>query len=152
RQDYTRNLKVGVIVEVSQFAFWKSPSPFQTGAFDLLLDRSDNTVNPILRLTHDDVGPFDNATIEAGGNPFGIIDAQATLRDQLAAQTISDEQRAVILLNLHRYFSQQYYFDPMYISAIIALKRPTLCNFKLWPDPWSFLWNIADWYVAPSCP
>ncbi|HEY7342970.1 MAG TPA: ABC transporter substrate-binding protein [Ktedonobacterales bacterium] len=152
QQDYRRNLKVGVIVEVSQFAFWKSQSPFQTGAFDLFLDRSDNTVNPILRLTHDDVGPFDNATIEAGGNPFGIIDAQATLRDQLAAQTISDEQRAVILLNLHRYFSQQYYFDPMYISAIIALKKPTLCNFKLWPDPWASLWNIADWYVAPSCP
>ena len=152
QHDYTRNLQVGVIVEASQIAFSKPESPIYTGAFDMFLVSSGNTINPILRLTHDNAGPFDNATITKGGNPFGIIDQQASQRDLLAAQTVSDEQRAVILLNLHRYFSQQYYFEPIYITAIIALKKPTLCNFKLWPDPWSSFWNIADWYTAPACP
>ncbi len=152
QQDFSKNLDVGVIIVDDQIAFWNQASPINTGAFDLILVESQNSVDPIGRLTFDMAGPFDNATIQQGLDPFGIIDAQASQRDQLAAQTLSDEQRAVILLNLHRYFSQQYYVEPMYINDVVALKKPTLCNFKLWPDPGSLLWNIADWYVAPMCP
>lgn len=156
QQGFSRNLQIGVVIDDSEIALWKPKSPINTGAFDIFLVSSGNTVNPILRLTRDMYGPFDAVTADSGkGNPFGIIDAQATQRDQLAAQTPSEEQRAVILLNLHRDFSRQYYFEPMYITAIIALKKPTLCNFKLWPDPWGSLWNMADWYIASgsqSCP
>jgi ABC-type transport system substrate-binding protein/transcriptional regulator with XRE-family HTH domain len=154
QQDFARNLRVGVTIDNKQVALWKPAAPINTGVFDLMIDSSGNGVDPILRLTHDK-GTFDRASIysdDGAYNPFGIIDPQANQRDKLAAQTPSDEQRAVILLNLHRSFSQQYYFEPIYIQAVIALKKPTLCNFKLWPDPWSFLWDIADWYVAPTCP
>jgi ABC-type transport system substrate-binding protein/transcriptional regulator with XRE-family HTH domain len=152
QEDYTRSLQVGVVITDDQFAFWNQTSPLYTGAFDLMLDDSQNSVDPIKRLTLDLAGPFDSASIQKGLNPFGIIDAEASQRDQLAALTPSDAQRSVILVNLHRYFSQQYYVEPMYIQAVVALKTPFLCNFKLWPDPGSLFWNIADWYVASSCP
>ncbi|HET8909749.1 MAG TPA: ABC transporter substrate-binding protein [Ktedonobacterales bacterium] len=154
QQDFARYLRVGVTIDDKQIAFWKKASPIQTGVFDLMMDDSENSIDPINRLTNDK-GTFDKDAIYKGNNPFGIIDPQMNQRDQLAAQTPSDEQRAVILLNLHRDFSRQYYFEPLYIHASIALKKPTLCNFKLWPDSWSFLWNIADWYVAQGtqgCP
>jgi hypothetical protein len=51
---------------------------------------------------------------------------------------------------LQRYFAQQFYYVPMYIVAAVTLKQPTLCNFK--QSPYGFDWNVADWYVAPSCP
>ncbi|HEY7342969.1 MAG TPA: ABC transporter substrate-binding protein [Ktedonobacterales bacterium] len=148
QQDFSKNLAIGVTIEDDQIAFWSHTSSIHTGAFDLMLEDSQNSVDPIGRLTLDKGPSFTSAE----GNAFGIIDVQASQRDQLAAQTLSDTQRAVILLNLHRYFSQQYYVEPMYINDVIALKKPTLCNFKLWPDPGSLLWNIADWYVAPTCP
>jgi ABC-type transport system substrate-binding protein/transcriptional regulator with XRE-family HTH domain len=158
QQDFARVLDVGVTIDNKQIAFWKKASPIQTGVFDLMLDDSENSINPINRLTIDK-GTFDKNSIynvpPQNYNPFGIIDPQMNQRDQLAAKTTSDDQRAVILLNLHRDFSRRYYIEPMYIHASIALKKPTLCNFKLWPNGWSFMWNIADWYVAPGsqgCP
>jgi len=30
--------------------------------------------------------------------------------------------------------------------------KPTLCNFKKWPEEGQTPWNMADWFVAPSCP
>lgn len=38
-----------------------------------------------------------------------------------------------------------------FIIASVALVKPTLCNFKPFPQWGLNLWNMADWYVAPSC-
>lgn len=38
-----------------------------------------------------------------------------------------------------------------FIIASVALVKPTLCNFKPFPLWGLNLWNMADWYVAPSC-
>jgi hypothetical protein len=35
--------------------------------------------------------------------------------------------------------------------ADVTLTKPTLCNFKKWPNFELNTWNIADWYVARSC-
>jgi hypothetical protein len=78
-------------------------------------------------------------------------------RVQLANQTFEYSQRVRILRSLYRYATQQFYFEPVYVEADVALVKPTLCNYKKWPGSAGFgagynTWNMADWYVAPSCP
>ena len=156
QQDYMRNLHLGVtVIVVNKVDFLNR---LVSGTFDLLMDDPQTSTDPVLRLTGD-LGPFDSADEVSpqnpnGTNPFGIIDAYANQRDQLAAQTSSEEQRTAILHSLERYFSQQYYVEPLYIKADITLTKSTLCNFKHWPNAvvGYDLWNIADWYVAPTCP
>jgi hypothetical protein len=53
---------------------------------------------------------------------------------------------------LQRHVAQQIDFVPLLIQADIALVQPTLCNVKKWPALGENLWNMADWYVASSCP
>lgn len=152
QQDYLRNLQISVaVVNVPVLG-----DDLISGAFDLILWATQVSPDPILRLTWN-LGPFDSAHILSQQhpdvwNPLGIIDAQANERDQLAAQTLSDEQRTAILQSLVRYFSQQYYVEEVYIWADVSLKKPTLCNFKHWPTPGLDLWNFSDWYIAPTCP
>ena len=59
------------------------------------------------------------------------------------------DQRAGVYQALQRYLAQQLYFVPMYIFADVALKQPTLCNYK--PSLVNDGWNNADWYMAASC-
>jgi hypothetical protein len=40
----------------------------------------------------------------------------------------------------------------VFIEANVELVKPTLCNFKAFPQFTGNLWNMADWYVSPSCP
>jgi peptide/nickel transport system substrate-binding protein len=158
QQDYTKNLHIGVTV-TSHVSFGGGPrSPIETGVFDLFLFIGADSTDPVGRLSSD-LGPFDSADIvspqnPSGGNVFGIIDPQVSQREQLAAQTLSDEQRTAVLRSLQRYFSEQYYVETIYLKAQISLVKPTLCNFKMSPDGFggNDLWNIADWYVAPTCP
>lgn len=153
QQDYRKNLHITLNV-VNDPSIWPSPAnPVLTGGFDLLLFGDAENGDPVGRLG----GPYDSAAIPSlqqpsGFNWFGIIDPYVDQRNQLAAQTISDVQRTLILKTLERYFAQQLYQETMYMRADVALVKPTLCNFKKWPQSGWNLWNMADWYVAPSCP
>ena len=155
QQDYLKNLHVSLSV-VNDPSIWPSPgNPVLTGAFDLLLFGDSESTDPVGRL--EAFGPFDSADIPSlqhpsGGNWYGIMDPYVDQRNQLAAQTVSDAQRTLILRTLERYFAQQFYIEAIYMRADVALWKPTLCNFKKWPQAGSTLWNMADWYVAPSCP
>jgi peptide/nickel transport system substrate-binding protein len=152
QHDYAQNLQVDVtVVNPTNFGPY-----ILSGSFDLFLAAEHAPADPVGRLTGEQ-GPFDLADIISpqnpnGWNPDGIIDPYANQRDQLAAQTLSEVARTEILRNLARYFSQQYYLEEIYIRADITLTKPTLCNFKHWPTFGMDLWNIADWYIAPSCP
>jgi ABC-type transport system substrate-binding protein len=151
QHDYTQNLHVDVtVVNVSNLGPY-----FLSGSFDLMLTASSTPADPVGRLTSD-LGPFDRADIMSPQNPytngFGIIDPYVNQRDQLAAETPSEAQRTAVLRDLERYFSQQYYVEEMYVRADITLTKPTLCNFKHWPTFGYDVWNMADWYVASSCP
>jgi peptide/nickel transport system substrate-binding protein len=153
-QDYAQNLHVGVTVVITS-----DLNPYElSGNFDLLFADPGYPADPLGRLSYG-LGPFDRAGIPnaqngGGNNVFGIIDPYVDQRNQLAEQTVSDAQRTLILRSLQQYFSQQDYVEPINIRADITLTKPTLCNFKHWPQQngASDLWNIADWYVAPTCP
>lgn len=158
QQDYTRNLQIQVIFLDYKRAYDRAVS----GDFDLMLGTQSGQADPIMRLTND-MGPFDRASIPTPQHPpispffnwFGIVDGQVTQRETLAAQTISEEQRTLILRSLQRYFSGQFYVEPVYVRADISLTKPTLCNIKHWPQFGFDFWNIADWYIAPGsqgCP
>jgi hypothetical protein len=62
------------------------------------------------------------------------------------------QDRARVYLALQRYVSGLLDIVPVYINADITLTKPTLCNFKKWPQAGLNLWNMADWYVDSSCP
>ena len=158
QQDYTRNLQIQVIFLDYKRAYDRAVS----GDFDLMLGTQSGQADPIMRLTND-MGPFDRASIPTPQHPpispffnwFGIVDGQVTQRETLAAQTTSEEQRTLILRSLQRYFSGQFYVEPVYVRADISLTKPTLCNIKHWPQFGFDFWNIADWYIAPGsqgCP
>jgi peptide/nickel transport system substrate-binding protein len=152
QQDYQNNLHIGMSVVMLKGL----GSSLISGNFDLMLSVQQTSADPIGRLTAA-LGPFDSADIIGpknphGWNPLGIIDPYANQKDQLAATVISDDQRTGVLRDLERYLSQQYYVEDIYVRASIWLAKPTLCNLKHWPQDGSDLWNIADWYVAQTCP
>ena len=146
-----------MLTVVNDLTLWRpDANPLLSGDFDLLFVDGQSSPEPIgpdmgFRRVSDSADVI-SPQIPSGWNPFGIIDAQANQRDTLASNTPSDEQRIAILRSLQRYFSEQYYVEQVYVRANISLVKPTLCNFKHWPQSGFDLWNIADWYVAPSCP
>jgi hypothetical protein len=83
---------------------------------------------------------------------FGLIDPHVVAQDQLGAQTIDAGQRAAVYGALQRYASGLLDIVPVYVLADIALTKPTLCNYKKSAAFNGNRWNMADWYVAPSCP
>lgn len=85
---------------------------------------------------------------------FGLIDAYVVARNQLGSQIQNDGERNDLYKSLQRYVSGQLEIVPIYDMADVALVEPTLCNYKKSATlgVGSNLWNMADWYVAPSCP
>jgi ABC-type transport system substrate-binding protein len=100
------------------------------------------------------------ATGFSGIDPIGITgmpafqgaDPQAVALDQEGAETLDQQQRGQVYRRLLGYLAQQLYIVPVFTDAEVALVKPTLCNFKEWPETAWDTWNMADWYVAPSCP
>ena len=154
QQDYTTNLHVAVTI-VDDLRVWATPqtAPYLTGAFDLGLDYLSNPLDPVGLLSG-----FDTAHVPtvqnpgAGDNVFGVIDPYLDQQDQKGAVVLDTDQRSLFYRDLQRYYAKQFYSEPVYISANVSLVKPGLCNFKKWPQPGFNLWNMADWYVAPSCP
>jgi hypothetical protein len=73
-------------------------------------------------------------------------------QDQLGSEAVDSDQRATVYRALQRYVMGLLDMVPVYMTSNITLTKRTLCNFKKWPGNGFNLWNMADWYVAPSCP
>jgi ABC-type transport system substrate-binding protein/class 3 adenylate cyclase len=145
QQDYARNLHVSVTI-VPNVNLSAPDSPIQTGAFDLFLLSQGNSPDPVGSLVYQG-GGWTNAD-----GWLGLVDPYVVARDQFGSQVLDAQQRAKVYQALQRYVSGLLDIVPVYVTADITLVKPTLCNFKKWPQAGFNLWNLADWYVAPSCP
>jgi ABC-type transport system substrate-binding protein len=153
QQDYARNLGIGVT--------FASPSQFgdlaTKGTFDIVLGVDTGSLDPVLNGIII-LGPTDAADIPNSHNNFnasnylGIIDPDIA-NEVVQAATIGDpKQAAEIGKQRLRYVAQRLYGEPVLILADVVVVKPTLCNFKKFPQSGFNTWNIADWYVAPTCP
>jgi peptide/nickel transport system substrate-binding protein len=158
-QDYGRNLQVGVTL-VSATDFFVVPfstaNSAASGDFDIVLASAGGSPDPAESnaLIY---GPTDTADTPSAQNPFGgnylgIVDPWVIQRAQLAGETLDSDQRASVNREIQRHMAQAFYVEPVFITADVVLVKPTMCNFKKWPSVGENTWNMADWYVAPSCP
>jgi ABC-type transport system substrate-binding protein len=151
-QDYAKNLHISVtVLEVA--AQRLAPQ----GAFDLAMyaTTGPSPSDPI-RAVLGDGGGWDAADIPSAQNPnlgntLGLIDPYVVARDQLGSRIQDGGQRAEVYKQLQRYMSEQFDFLPILLLSDVTLTKTTLCNFKK-SIASNNTWNIADWYVAPSCP
>jgi ABC-type transport system substrate-binding protein len=158
QQDWQRTLHVGVSLVQSADAFGPN-SPFGGGIFDIFLGGSSISMDPTGSLLLQG-GGWDRADIPSpqnphGSNVFGLIDPYVVERDQLGSTIQDAAQRNALYKSLQRYVSGLLDIVPTsYDVADVALVKPTLCNYKKSAalGSGSNLWNVADWYVAPSCP
>jgi ABC-type transport system substrate-binding protein/class 3 adenylate cyclase/DNA-binding XRE family transcriptional regulator len=156
QQDYARYLHITVRILNPPGSFFGQGSPSVTGAFDIGLWGDGWSPDPVGHIaaygwTSASIPSAQNAS-GAGANFLGLIDPLVLTQDQLGSQEIDADQRAEVYQELQRHVAQQIDFVPLLIQADTALVQPTLCNFKKWPALGENLWNMADWYVAPSCP
>ena len=153
KADYARNLHVGVTIVIppDPFGSFDAGAVAATGAFDLgLFANGGFGPDPVGTFAGNDATDIPSAQHPNGQNFFGIVDSHLVQQDQVGAQVLDADQRAGVYQALQRYLAQQLYFVPMYIFADVALKQPTLCNYK--PSLVNDGWNNADWYIAASCP
>jgi ABC-type transport system substrate-binding protein len=161
-QDYARNLQVGVTLVLKPAADFFNPGDFThanraaRGDFDICLVSDTGGTDPVFN-TDLPSGPMDTADIPSVQNPFGqnylgIVDPWVVQQEQLGSETFDGDQRALVYRGVKRHIAQAFYAEPVFITADVGLVKPTLCNFKKWPGAGLNTWNMADWYVAPSCP
>jgi ABC-type transport system substrate-binding protein/class 3 adenylate cyclase len=157
QQDYMHNLKIAVTLSLAGDLL---PNVAAKGAFDIGLyaetgapDPTFNAQDTALCCT-DATGATGIPTAQnpGGGNIFGIVDPLVDQQVQLGLQTPDAAQSANVYLEMQRHWAQQFYTEPMFIEANVNLVQTTLCNFKPFPQFTGNLWNMADWYVAPTCP
>jgi peptide/nickel transport system substrate-binding protein len=163
QQEYARNLGIGVtIVHIKPSDAGILGAPYYqggilaTGAFDLLLPATGYSPDPLGRVLAEG-GGWNSAGIPSAQNPYGynwygLNDAQVIAQAERASETLDGPQRAAVYQALQRYIAGLLDIVPLYLDADISLVKPTLCNFKKWPDSGLNFWNMADWYVAPTCP
>jgi ABC-type transport system substrate-binding protein/class 3 adenylate cyclase len=159
QQDYESNLHIAVQIENPPGQLFGSAlppvkTPAVTGAFDIAMFGWAGSADPVGILAG--LG-WDSASIPSvqnpsGSNILGTIDPWVLARDQLGTREVDDAQRAEIYLDLARHVAQQFDYLPLLVDADTVLVKPTLCNFKQWPADGAYLWNLADWYLASSCP
>ena len=156
QQDYARNLKVTVSIVNATTApsFFVPGGLAQTGAFDIALwgDESLGTSVGFIANYGWDSASIPSAQNPVGGNFLGVIDPHVVRQDEIGSQIYDGSQRTEVYRELTRHVAQLLSIEPLFINADIALVKPTLCNFKQWPQDGFDLWNISDWYVAPTCP
>jgi ABC-type transport system substrate-binding protein/class 3 adenylate cyclase len=156
QQDFAKNLHISVSITTVKPNL--AGNAFYTGAFDLALVAQPGSSDPVGALPQiGGGGAWDSANIPSpqnpnGSNTFGVVDPYVIAQDHLGAQVIDSDQRAAVYRALQRHVSGLLDIIPVYVMADIALNKPTLCNYKK-STAWNGnRWNMADWYVAPSCP
>lgn len=154
QQDYARNLHIAVQIENPPGQLLGDTGFL--GAFDIGICRcGPDSPDPVANLVA--TWGFDAASIPSAQNPnginlLGLIDPWVVAQDRLGRQTVDGGQRATVYKGMARHVTGQFDLLPLLIIADVALVRPTLCNVKKWPEFSFYLWNMADWYVAPKCP
>jgi class 3 adenylate cyclase/ABC-type transport system substrate-binding protein len=154
QQEYSRNLKIAVTLVPSP-GFFPSPNKSGravTGDFDIYLVGDQGSPDPVFNLSGILGSPDAGDVPPTGGNVLGIIDPLVVKQTQLGNETVDSDQRDGVYRELQRHVAQQFYVEPVSIVANLSLVKPTLCNFKASPAAGSNLWNMADWYIASSCP
>ena len=150
QQDYARNLHIAVRIQND------NGDMNVTGAFDIGMWQEGVGPDPV-----DNLGgsAWDSASIPSKQNPnganfLGLIDPWVVAQDRLGTQTVDGAQRAEVYKEIARHVTEQLDFLPLLINADVALVKPALCNFKKWPEFGAYVWNMADWYLAPgaTCP
>jgi ABC-type transport system substrate-binding protein len=160
QQDYERTLKITVHLVTNDFTTYGQPG-FISGDFDIeVYGDIDLSVDPVdIALNSTIIGAPDTQDIPSATNPndvanlSGVIDPYIVIKETEGEMAPPGEQSDLLFRNLQRYVAAQYYAEPLYIESNIALVKSTICNYK--KDPNIYFgneWNIADWYVAPSCP
>jgi ABC-type transport system substrate-binding protein len=154
QQDYQHNLGIGVtFTDLSPPHFGDI---ITTGTFDIAMWVDTGSIEPVLNailiLGRTDAADIPSAQNPNGSNVLGIIDPYIVSQDVRAEATQDPKQAAEIHKQRLRYIAQQFYVEPVLILADVALVKPTLCNFKKFPEFGFNTWNIADWYVASTCP
>lgn len=152
QQDYTRNLHIAVQLENPLGQLMGGVGV--TGAFDIAMWRESVGPDPEQNLGG---WSWNAANIPSAQNPnginfLGLIDPWVVAQDRLGTETVDGDQRAAVYKGIVRHVAEQADYMPVLILADITLVKPTLCNYKKWPDLGFYLWNMADWYVAPRCP
>jgi ABC-type transport system substrate-binding protein len=154
--DYERNLAIRV--RLVPFDSWDSyygvHGVQQSGAFDLTLyvNSGNTNVGGHVLFFYGHTDTQDIPPNHWSDNWLGIIDSRIITADNIANQIQDPSENLAMFQNLQSYLAGQYYMEPVLIAADVALLKPTLCNFKKYPQLGFNTWNIADWYVAPSCP
>jgi ABC-type transport system substrate-binding protein len=150
-QDYARNLQIAVTLVSAPDFFdpFSMVNSAATGDFDIVLA---NAGPNALAYGSPDTTDIPSAQNPLGSNYLGILDPWLVQREQLGGETPDSDQRASVYGGIERHMAQAFYVEPVFITASVVLVKPTLCNFKMWPQPGFNLWNMADWYVAPTCP
>jgi ABC-type transport system substrate-binding protein len=156
QQDLLQNLQIGMAITTygpELFHSYSQGGVAARGAFDLLMEGGSGFgPDPVGTFTGFDRSDIPSAQNPNGGNLFGIVDAHLGQQDRLGSVTQDVDQRIGIYHDLQRYFADQFYIEPLYIGADVTLTQPTLCNYKKWPLEMDSTWNMADWYVAQTCP
>jgi ABC-type transport system substrate-binding protein len=154
QQDYLRNLQIQVTVGHGLF----TSGAATTGTFDISYFANTGSPDPRFNI-QTLLGSTDAADIPSAQNPgalnfLGILDPWVVQQEQLGEETPDAAQSASVYRDLQRHVAQQLYEEPVFIVADVTLARPTLCNFKksLAGIIDENTWNMADWFVAPSCP
>ncbi|HEX6800700.1 MAG TPA: ABC transporter substrate-binding protein [Ktedonobacterales bacterium] len=152
RQDYARNLHIAVQIREDDGPI----SVGVTGAFDIAMWQEDVGPDPV-----DNLGGWmwTHAYIPSAQNPslpnfLGLIDPWVVAQDRLGTQTVDEAQRREVYKEMVHHVTEQLDYLPLLINADITLVKPTLCNFKEWPEYGAYVWNMADWYLTQgsTCP
>jgi class 3 adenylate cyclase/ABC-type transport system substrate-binding protein len=160
QRDYMRNLQIPIaLVSAREFFHGGPVGQATTGAFDIALFEDDGAPDPTVNVNFTTLAGTDAKDIPSAQKPFllgvnflGIIDSWVVQQEQLGSETIDAAQRAGVYRELQRRWAQQFYVEPVFIVVNVTLTKPTLCNFKKYVLLGDNTWNMADWYVAPSCP
>ena len=152
KQDYARNLHIAV-----QFKKDDGPTSVTvTGAFDIAMWQEGVGPDPVDNLSG---WTWDSAYIPSAQNPslpnfLGLIDPWVVAQDRLGAHAVDEAQRREVYKEIVRHATEQLDYLPLLINADITLVKPTLCNFKEWPEYGAYVWNVADWYLprGSACP
>jgi hypothetical protein len=154
QQDYSHYLHIIVTLLLAGNLF--SDNVSGKGTFDIALYGEQGATalvwNAQLILGPTDTADIPSATNLGRTNWLGVVDPWVVNQEHLGAETLDYDQRVIVFRQVKAHIAQQFYLEPVFITADVALVKPTLCNFKKWPFPFFNTWNIADWYVAPSCP
>jgi ABC-type transport system substrate-binding protein len=163
KQDYETNLKVAVhlitnTVEDSNAPYCAPPNYDCHNDIEVYSDQA-LFVDPVDIATNSlvigapDAQDIPTAANPLGGNIGGVIDPYIIQKVKQGQMAPPGPQSDLLFRNLERYVAAQYYAEPLFIVADVTLVKPTICNYKKNPNPFfGDEWNIADWYVAPSCP